>query len=226
MSTCTSSSTSTWCCWRWRCSPTTYLLERRGYSVSLRPRLSGRLGRRRARACTACTRWNGCRRRVRCWRVSDYEKRDKYLSFVCRHRAPCIAAHWAFLLRPLVLDHADERGVIRYRQIEYYRMPVMGYLAMDDPRSLSRSDFIRLGLVTARRRRRGAAVFRSPCGGLRGELLLRPLLERQGRRHAARAISAAVTRSSPWAMRTSRRVHGSGDRRLQPVPPPVLPACS
>jgi ABC-type multidrug transport system fused ATPase/permease subunit len=81
--------------------------------------------------------------------VSDYEKRDKYLSFVCRHRAPCLAAHWAFLLRPLVLDHADERGVIRYRQIEYYRMPVMGYLAMEKPKALSRGDFIRLGLVTA-----------------------------------------------------------------------------
>jgi hypothetical protein len=81
--------------------------------------------------------------------VSDYEKQDRYLSFVCRHRAPCLAAHWAFLLRPLVLDHADERGVIRYRQIEYYRMPVMGYLAMEDPKVLSRGDFIRLGLGTA-----------------------------------------------------------------------------
>ncbi|MBL8539651.1 MAG: hypothetical protein JNK68_04690 [Betaproteobacteria bacterium] len=81
--------------------------------------------------------------------VSDYERRDKYLSFVCRHRAPCLAAHWAFLLQPLVLDHADERGLIRYRQIEYYRMPVMGYLAMEKPKALSRSDFIRLGLVTA-----------------------------------------------------------------------------
>ena len=81
--------------------------------------------------------------------ASDYEKRERYLAFVCRHRAPCIAAHWAFLLRPLVLDHADEHGLIRYRQIEYYRMPVMGYLAMNDPRALSRGDFIRLGLVTA-----------------------------------------------------------------------------
>jgi hypothetical protein len=81
--------------------------------------------------------------------VSDYDRPDKYLSFVSRHRAPCIAAHWEFLLRPLVLDHSDERGAIRYRQIEYYRMPVMGYLAMDEPRSLSRTDFIRLGLVTA-----------------------------------------------------------------------------
>ncbi len=48
-----------------------------------------------------------------------------------------------------MLDHADERGPIRYRQVEYYRMPVMGFLAMDDVRALSRGDFIRLGLVTA-----------------------------------------------------------------------------
>nr|WP_294867848.1 hypothetical protein [uncultured Pseudogulbenkiania sp.] len=81
--------------------------------------------------------------------ASDFEKRDKYLSFVGRHRAPCIAAHWDFLLRPLVLDHADEPGLIRYRQLEYYRMPVIAYLALDDPRALSRSDFIRLGLLTA-----------------------------------------------------------------------------
>jgi hypothetical protein len=81
--------------------------------------------------------------------ASDFEQRERYLSFVCRHRAPRIAAHWAFLLRPLVPDHADERGLIRYRQVEFYRMPVMGYLAMNDPRALSRGDFIRLGLVAA-----------------------------------------------------------------------------
>jgi hypothetical protein len=31
--------------------------------------------------------------------ASDHECRERYLEFVCRHRAPCIAAHWAFLLR-------------------------------------------------------------------------------------------------------------------------------
>ncbi len=81
--------------------------------------------------------------------TSDYENRSRYLSFVGRHRAPCIASHWAWLMRPMVLDHADEPGAIRYRQLEYYRMPTMAYLAMEDPRSLSRGDFIRLGLVTA-----------------------------------------------------------------------------
>lgn len=81
--------------------------------------------------------------------ISDAEQREKFLSFVCRHRAPRISSHWAFLLKPLVLDHSEDKGPIRYRQIEYYRMPVMAYLAMDNPRALSRSDFIRLGLVTA-----------------------------------------------------------------------------
>ncbi|MBP6708904.1 MAG: hypothetical protein KA223_07070 [Candidatus Accumulibacter sp.] len=79
--------------------------------------------------------------------VSDYEKRSKYLSFVARFRAPCISSHWEFLLRPLVLHHSDEDGLVRYRQIEYHRMPLLAYLAMDDPRTLSRGDFARLVLV-------------------------------------------------------------------------------
>ena len=80
--------------------------------------------------------------------ASDAQDRAAYMAHVCEHRAPRIAAHWAFMLRPLVADHSDEPGVLRYRQIEYYRMPLMAYLALDDPRALTRSDFVRLGLVT------------------------------------------------------------------------------
>jgi hypothetical protein len=36
--------------------------------------------------------------------TSDSENRERYLHFVCRHRAPCVGALWAWLLRPLVLD--------------------------------------------------------------------------------------------------------------------------
>ena len=79
---------------------------------------------------------------------SDYEKRSKYLSFVGRFRSPCISSHWEFLLRPLVLHHSDEDGLVRYRQIEYHRMPLLAYLAMDDPRTVSRGDFARLVLVS------------------------------------------------------------------------------
>jgi CorA-like Mg2+ transporter protein. len=81
--------------------------------------------------------------------VSDTGQRQKFLSFVSRHRLPRISAHWAFLLQPLVLDQTEDEGVIRYRLLEYYRMPLMTYLAVDEPRSLSRDDFVRLGLITA-----------------------------------------------------------------------------
>ena len=80
--------------------------------------------------------------------VSDAEQRDKYLSFVGQHRVPRIASHWSFLLKPLVAEHAEEEGPIRFRLLEYYRMPLMAHLAVDDPHSLSREDFVRLGLIT------------------------------------------------------------------------------
>jgi hypothetical protein len=80
--------------------------------------------------------------------VSDTSDRDAFLAFVAQHRAPRLAAHWHWLLRPLLPDDGHGIGELRYRQIEYHRMPVMAYLALDDPRALSRADFIRLGLVS------------------------------------------------------------------------------
>jgi hypothetical protein len=80
--------------------------------------------------------------------VSDAGERDRFLSFVAQHRAPRIDSHWSFVLKPLVLNHAEEDGPIRYRLLEYYRMPLMAYLAVEDPHALSRDDFVRLGLVT------------------------------------------------------------------------------
>lgn len=79
---------------------------------------------------------------------SDAQQREVFLAHVAHHRAPRIAAHWAFLLQPLVGDFSGQVGDLRYRQIEYYRMPLMAYLALDNPRLLTRNDFIRLGLVT------------------------------------------------------------------------------
>jgi hypothetical protein len=79
---------------------------------------------------------------------SDAARRDKYLRFVCEHRAPCISEHWACLLRPLVLAHSEEVGELRFRLIEYHRMPVMAYLNLDQPRTLSREEWVRIGLAT------------------------------------------------------------------------------
>jgi hypothetical protein len=80
--------------------------------------------------------------------ASDYEERSRYLAHVGKHRSPRFAAHWEYLLRPLIPEYAEESGPLRYRQLEYYRLPLMSYLAVDDPTQLSRADFVRLGLVT------------------------------------------------------------------------------
>lgn len=82
---------------------------------------------------------------------SDAQQREAFLAHVSEHRAPRFAAHWAFLLEPLVPAYSGEAerpGVLRVRQIEYYRMPLMAWLALDEPKALTRNDFIRLGLVT------------------------------------------------------------------------------
>jgi hypothetical protein len=80
--------------------------------------------------------------------ASDFDQKEKYLAFVGAHRAPYFASHWSWMLEPLVSDYSDREGMIRFRQIEYARMPVMAYLAMDKVRELTRADFVRLGLVT------------------------------------------------------------------------------
>ncbi|HJZ31014.1 MAG TPA: CorA family divalent cation transporter [Hyphomicrobiaceae bacterium] len=77
---------------------------------------------------------------------SDYEKRNKFLAFVCEHRSPCIAAHWEFVLQPLVPHYSDDKGLLRYRLLEYYRMPMMAYLAIDNLAAVTRADSIRLAL--------------------------------------------------------------------------------
>ncbi|WP_035851584.1 CorA family divalent cation transporter [Deefgea rivuli] len=79
---------------------------------------------------------------------SDYEDRATYLSHLGRYRAPKMAAHWEYLLNPLVLHHSAATGALRYRQIEYHRMPILAYVAVDDPFALSEEDFYRLGMVT------------------------------------------------------------------------------
>lgn len=79
---------------------------------------------------------------------SDARQRDDFLAHVAEHRAPRFAAHWDFVLAPLVNHHSGHEGALRIRQIEYYRMPMMAYVAVDEPAALTRSDFIRLGLVT------------------------------------------------------------------------------
>jgi hypothetical protein len=79
---------------------------------------------------------------------SDYEQKPNFLSYVAKHRTPYLASHWQFLLKPLGLEHPGQSAPLRYRQLEHYRMPLMVYMALDDPTVLSRADFVRLGHLT------------------------------------------------------------------------------
>ncbi len=80
--------------------------------------------------------------------VSDYEHKQNYLSHVAKYRTPYLASHWQFLVKPLGLEYPGQTAALRYRQIEHYRMPLMVYVALEDPTELTRSEFVRLGLMT------------------------------------------------------------------------------
>ena len=79
---------------------------------------------------------------------SDADQREKFLNFTVEHRAPAILSHWAFLLEPLILEPTQQNLALRYRQIETHRMPLLAYLALDNPRALTAENWVRLGLVT------------------------------------------------------------------------------
>lgn len=98
--------------------------------------------------CPALVEWLGANGQV--LEASDFADKRRYLNFVGEKRAARISRHWEFLLRPLVCDSGEESGRLRFREIEYSRMPVMSYLAIDRLEDLEREDFVRLALAMPR----------------------------------------------------------------------------
>lgn len=80
--------------------------------------------------------------------ASNYEDREVYFAAALRARAPALSAHWYYLLKPLVSDHFELPGELRFRQLEGYRMPLMAYLAIDPLAAMTRSDYIRLAYTS------------------------------------------------------------------------------
>ena len=83
---------------------------------------------------------------------------------------------------------------MRFRLIEYHRMPVMAYLAMEDPAALSRSDFVRLGLVTEASADESLPYSDRHCADFEQRYCYDRYWSRGGRRGRARASCAAATR--------------------------------
>jgi hypothetical protein len=100
----------------------------------------------RAGNCPRRVEWLGSAGQV--LSISDYDKREEYLAYVCEHRAPRLAAHWEYLVQPISARPMSAGGELRLRQLEYYRMPVMAFLAVDDPSTLTRAQFARLAFAT------------------------------------------------------------------------------
>lgn len=80
--------------------------------------------------------------------ASDYEDREKFLTQVCSKRAARVAAHWQYLLHPLVPHHSEYAGVLRFKQLEYYRMPQMALIAVKAGNELTRADYVRLAFAS------------------------------------------------------------------------------
>ncbi|KRB97364.1 hypothetical protein ASE26_04890 [Duganella sp. Root198D2] len=78
---------------------------------------------------------------------SDAQERQAFIDQVVRHQTPRIASHWRYLLEPMEPDGPGARAALRYRQVEYYRMPMMAYLAVERPSELSPADFAALGTM-------------------------------------------------------------------------------
>ena len=81
--------------------------------------------------------------------ASDHSDKERYIDHVARFRTPALAAHWAWLIQPLGLEMPGQTAPLKFRQLDYYRMPYMAYLALDDPSRLTRADFVRLAYVTS-----------------------------------------------------------------------------
>ena len=81
--------------------------------------------------------------------ASDYDNRGKFFSSVCEGQTTTISSHWEFLLAPMIINQRAESCPVRYRQLEFHRMPTMSYLSVDDPTSLTRGDYMRLAYASA-----------------------------------------------------------------------------
>ncbi|MDH5265699.1 MAG: hypothetical protein OEX21_13205 [Betaproteobacteria bacterium] len=76
--------------------------------------------------------------------TSDYGDRDKYVGLVRDIKQTPLSLHWEYLLHPMVPAYLGG-GILQYYQIENKRIPIMTYLALDDPRCLTRGDIARIG---------------------------------------------------------------------------------
>jgi hypothetical protein len=75
--------------------------------------------------------------------ASDYGDREKYITLVRDIKQTPLSLHWENLLKPMVPAYLGG-GPLQYYQIENKRIPIMSFLAFDEPRELTRADLARI----------------------------------------------------------------------------------
>lgn len=80
---------------------------------------------------------------------SDFDCVEGYQGTVRAHRRPPVARHWQALLEPLVPHPLEGRRSLAYSQLEDDRIPVLSYIAVDDPRAIYDQDWVRLAVCDA-----------------------------------------------------------------------------
>lgn len=85
---------------------------------------------------------------------SDYPDQPKFRNFVAENVQSPVARHFQMVMEPLIPFRSRHRSVVSprdgtirwlaYRQILDERIPVMSYIAVDDPLRLTEADFFRL----------------------------------------------------------------------------------
>jgi hypothetical protein len=79
--------------------------------------------------------------------ASDYGDREKYITLVKDIKQTPLSLHWESMMKPLVPAYLGG-GPLQYYQIENKRIPIMSFLAVDEPRALTRGDVARIGFAT------------------------------------------------------------------------------
>jgi hypothetical protein len=78
---------------------------------------------------------------------SDTQEKDAFTRHVCERHTPLIASHWRWLLLPLVPAGTDADAALQFHLVEYYRMPMMSYLAVRRPNELTPGEWASLGMI-------------------------------------------------------------------------------
>ena len=79
---------------------------------------------------------------------ANYQEMNCLIHFVTDTLAPPVSAHWQYLLEPMVpFRSINSRARYCYRQIGDERIPLMAYVAIDDPRSITGGDWVRLAFA-------------------------------------------------------------------------------